>query len=129
MAHDKKISSKDLMARQRETSTKEFRRGKSPESFRGVVHCYRCGSERHRAAECMHKMPEGHRRDGQQGRIIPCNRCEALGHTRDCCSTSCNQQILRFGPIGGKPSWPSQRMGCTVPVRKQLPQVGLMKDS
>ena len=78
MAHGKKLSSKDVMVRRGET--REFARGKSPESFRAVVRCSCCGGERHRTAECVSRLPEGHRRDGQQGRRLFCNRCGAFGH-------------------------------------------------
>ena len=50
MAHDK-LSSKDVMARLGDTC--RFGRGKSPESFRAVVRCYRCGGEGHQAVECV----------------------------------------------------------------------------
>ena len=56
MAHDK-LSSKDVMARLGDTC--RFGRGKSPESFRAVVRCYRCGGEGHQAVECVPRMPEG----------------------------------------------------------------------
>ena len=73
MAHDKKLLSKDEIARRGDT--RGVGRGKSPESFRAVVRCYRCGGEVHRAAECVSRMLGGHRRDGQQGRRISCYRC------------------------------------------------------
>ena len=68
MAHDKKLSSKDVMARQGDT--RGFGRGKSTESFCAVVRCYCCGLKKHRAAKCVSRTPVGHRRDGQQGRRI-----------------------------------------------------------
>ena len=43
MAHDKKLSSKVVMAKRGDT--REFRRGRSPESFRAVVRCCRCDDE------------------------------------------------------------------------------------
>ena len=61
MAHDKKLSSKDVMAIRGDT--RGFGRGKSPESFRAIVRCYRCGGEGHRATECVSRMPKRHRRD------------------------------------------------------------------
>ena len=121
MAHDKKLSSKDVMARRGDT--RRFGKGKSPESFRAAVRCHRCGGEGHRAAECVFRIPEGHRRDGQQERKIPCYKCGAFGHeARDCCSTLRNQQASHSGPTGGRPSRPPQQVGCAVPVRKELPQ-------
>ena len=65
MAHDKKLSSKNVMARR--GNARGLGRGKSPENFRAVVRCYRCGGEEHRAVECVSRMPEVHRRDGLQG--------------------------------------------------------------
>ena len=127
MAHDKKLSSKDVMARREDT--RGLKREKSPESFRALVCCYRCGSEGHRVAECVSRMPVGHRRDGQQGRRISFYRCGAFGHeTRDCRSTLRNQLISRSGPTVGKPSEPLQLVGCAVRVRKELPQARLMED-
>ena len=120
MAHDKKLSSKDMMARRGDT--RGFGREKSPESFRAAVRCHRCGGEGHRAAECVSRMPEGHRRDAQQGRRIPCYRCGAFGHeARDCRFTLRNQQTSRSLPTGGKPLKPLQRVGCAVRVKKELP--------
>ena len=94
------------------------------------MRCYRCGAEGHQAAECMSRMPEGHRRERQQGRRkIPCNRCEAFGHEAPGChSTLRNQQTSRSGPTGGKPSRPLLRVGCDVRVRKELPQARLTED-
>ena len=126
MAHDKKLSSKDVKARQGDT--RGFGRGKSPESFRAVVRC-RCGGEGHQAAECVSRMSEEHRRDGQQGRRVPCYRCGAFRHeAKNCRSTLRNQQTSRSRPTGGKPSGPSQRVECAVRVRKELPQARLMED-
>ena len=106
MAHDHKLSREDVMTRQGDT--REFGRGKSPESFRAVVRCNRCGGEGHRAAECVSRMPEGHRRDGQERRIS-CKRCEAFEHeARDCRFTLRNEQTSRSGPTGGKQSGPPQ---------------------
>ena len=113
----------------RRGDTRRFGRGKSPKSFRAIVRCYHCGGEGHRAAECVSTMPEGHRRDGQQGRRILCNRCGAFGHeARGCRSTLRNQQISRSGPAGGKVSGPQLGVGCAVHVKKELPQAKLMKD-
>ena len=42
------------------------------------MRCYCCGGERHRATECMSRMPEGHRREGQQGRRIRATNVELL---------------------------------------------------
>ena len=67
MAHHKKLSSKDVMARR--GNTRSFGKRNNPESFRAVVRCYRC-SERRVAAESMSRMPQGHRRDGQLARRI-----------------------------------------------------------
>ena len=78
MAHDKKLSSNDVMARRGDT--RGFGRGKSLKSFCAAVCCYCCGGEGHRAAECVSRMPERHCRDGQQGRRIPCYSCGAFGH-------------------------------------------------
>ena len=126
-AHDKKLSSKDVMARRGDT--RGLGRGKSPESFRAVVRCYRCGGEGHRAAECVPRMPEGHRRDGQQKRI-PCNRCGSFERkARNCRSTFRHQQTSQSGPTEGKPLGPLQPVGCAVRVRKALPQARLMKNN
>ena len=91
MARDKKLSSKDVMARHGDR--RGFGIGKSPESFHAVVRCNRCGGEGHRAAECVSRIPQGHRKDGQQGRRIPCFRiCGGLGReARNCRSTLRNQ--------------------------------------
>ena len=127
MVHGKKLSSKDVMVRRGET--RGFGRGKSPESFGAVVRCSRCGGERHRAAKCVSRLPEGHRRDGQQGRKLFCNRCGAFGHgARDCRSTLGNQQISRSGFTGGKASRSPLRVGCAMRVRKELPPVRLTED-
>ena len=69
MAHDKKLSSKDVMARRGDA--REFGRGKSPEC------CCRWGDEGHRATVCI-GMPEGHCRDGQQRRRILVTDVELL---------------------------------------------------
>ena len=127
MAHDEKLSSKDVMARRGDT--RGFGRGKTPERFHAVVRCYRCDGEGYRAAECVSRMTERHRRDGQQERRIPCYRCGAFGHeARDCRSTLRNQQTSNSGPAGGKPSGTPQQVGCAVRVRKELPQTRLMED-
>ena len=120
MANDKNLSSKDVVAKQGDT--KGLGRRKSPESLRAVVGCYCCGSKGHRAAESVSRMPEGHRRDGQQGRKIFCNRCEAFRReTRNYRFTLRNQQTSRSRLAGSKPSGPTQRVRCAVRVRKELP--------
>ena len=53
----------------------------------------------------------------------------SIGHeARDCRCILRNQQTSRSGPTGGKPSGPPQRMGCAVPIRKELPQARLTED-
>ena len=69
MAHDKKLSRKHVIARRGDT--RGFEKEKSPESFRAIVRCNRCGGEGHRAAECVSRMPGWHRRDGQEGKKFP----------------------------------------------------------
>ena len=113
----------------RRGNTRGFGRGRSPESFRAVARCYRCGGEGHRAAECVFRLLEGHRRDGQQGRRISCNRCGAFEHeARDCPSTLRNQQTSGSGPTGGKPSGPPERVRCALRVRNESPQDRLTED-
>ena len=74
-------------------------------------------------------MPEGHRRDEQQGRRILCYKCGAFGDkARDCRSTLRIQQTSRSGPTGDKPLGPPQLVVCAVRVWKELPQARLMED-
>ena len=74
-------------------------------------------------------MPEGHRRDGQQRKRIPCYRRGAFGREiRDCRCTLRNQQTSRFGPFEGKPSAPIQRVEYDVRVRKELLQARLKEN-
>ena len=109
IAYDKKLSGK-----RRDDETRRYEgiwKRKSLKSFRVVVRCYRCCGEGHRVVECVSRMPQGHYRDGQQGRRIPCCRScmgaemtegmpVATGKVGDkcvevLCDTGCNEVIIR----------------------------------
>ena len=116
LAHDKKLSSSQS---RREDVKNRSRRGNS-ERPRSTVQCFRCGGKRHRATECVSRMPDGRRREGERyERRFSCQKCDGYGHeARDCRSAPCNHHALRPGPNGSKPPTLVHRVGCAVEIRE-----------
>ena len=101
MAHNKKLSS----SQSRREDLKNGSRGGNLERFRSALQCFRCGGEGHRATECVPRMPDERRREGERyERRFSCQKCGGYGHeARDCRSTPRNHHAQRPGPNGAKP--------------------------
>ena len=102
----------------------------NPERPRSALQCFQCGGEGHRATECVSRMPDGHRREGERyERRFPCQKCGGYWHeARDCRSTQCNHHIQRPGPNGSKPTPSVHRAGCAVEIR-ELPRMNSEKET
>ena len=93
MAHNKKFSS----SQSRREDVKNGSRGENSERPRCAVQCFRCGGEGHRATECVSRMPDEHRREGERyGRRFSCQKRGGYGHkARDCRFAPRNHHALR----------------------------------
>ena len=119
MAHNKKLSS----SQSRREDVKNGSRGGNSDRPRSALQCFRCGGKGHRATECVSRMPDGRRREGERyERRFSCQKCGGYGHeARDCRSTPRNHHAQRPGPNGAKPPPSVHRAGCAVEIR-ELPQ-------
>ena len=126
MAHNKKLSS----SQSRQEDVKNGSRGGNSERPRSAVQCFRCGGEGHRATECVSRMPDGRRREGERHeRRFSCQKCGGYGHeARDCRSTPRNHHAQRPGPNGSKPPPSVHRAGCAVEIR-ELPRMNSEKET
>ena len=119
-ARNKKLSS----SQSRREDVKNGSRGGNSERPRSAVQCFRCGGEGHRATECVSRMPDGRRREGERyERRFSCQKCGGYGHeAKDCRrSTRRNHHAQCPGPNGSKPPPSVHRVGCVVEIR-ELPQ-------
>ena len=126
MAHNKKLSS----SQSRREDVKNESRGGNSDRPRSALQCLRCSGEGHRATECVSRMPDGRRREGERyERKFSCQKCGGYGHeARDCCSTPRNHHAQRPGPNGAKPPPSVHRAGCAVEIR-ELPRMNLEEET
>ena len=126
MPHNKKISS----SQSRREDVKNGSRGENSERSRSALQCFRCGGEGHRAIECVSRMPDGRRREGERyERRFLCQKCGGYRHeARDCRSTPCNHHTQHPGPNGSKPPPSVHRAGCAVEIR-ELPRMNSEKET
>ena len=109
MAHNKKLSS----SQSRREDVKNENRGGNSERPCSAVQCFRCGGKGHRATECVSRIPDGRRREGERyEKRFSCQKCGGYGHeARDCRSTPRNHHAQRPGPNGSKPPPSMYRAG------------------
>ena len=95
-----------------------------------AAHCFECGGEGHRATECISRMPDERRREGERYETrFSCQKCGGYGHeARDCRSMPRNHHIQRPGPNGSKPPPSVHRAGCAVEIR-ELPRMNSEKET
>ena len=119
MAHNKKLSSKDLIRRGENLDVSENER--SPERPRKILNCYRCRGEGHCAVDCLSKVLNGCCPSGNQRNT--CYRCGGLGlESRDFRSVLRSQPSQRSGPSGAKPPVQVHQVGCAVKLPEAPPQ-------
>ena len=94
------------------------------ETPRCAVQCFRCSGEGHRATECVSRMPDGRRREGEKyERRFSSQKCGGYGYeARGCRFTPRNHDAQRPGPNGSKPQPSVHRAGCAVEIR-ELPRM------
>ena len=126
MAHNKKLSS----SQSRQEDVKNGSRGGNSDRPRSALQCFRCGGEGHRATECVSRMPDGRRIEGERyKRTFSCQKCGGYGHkARDFRFTPRNHHAQRPGPNGAKPPLSVRRVGCAVEIR-ELPRMNSEKET
>ena len=124
MAHNKKLSS----SQSRREDVKNGSRGGNSERPRSALQCFQCGGKGHCATECISRMPDGRRREGERyERRFSCQKCGGFGHgARDCRSTPRNYHLQCPGPNRSKPPPSIHRAGCAVEI-PELPQMNSKK--
>ena len=126
MARNKKLSS----SQSRREDVKNGSRGGNSEIPRSALQCFQCGGEGHSATECVSRMPDGRRREGERyERRISCQKCGGYGHeSRDCRSTPHNHHAQHPGPNGSKLPPLVHRAVCAVEIR-ELPRMNSKKET
>ena len=126
IAHNKKLSS----SQSRQEDVKNGSRGGNSERPCSAVQCFRCGSEGHLATECVSRMADGRRREGERYETrFSCQKCGGYGHeARDCCSTPGNHHTQCPGLNGSEPPSSVHRVGCAVVIR-ELPRMNVEKET
>ena len=126
MARNKKLSS----LQSRRENMKNGSRGGNLERPRSAVQCFRCGGKGHRATECVSRMPDWRRREGERyERRLSCQKCGGYGHeATDCRSMPCNHHAQHPGPNDSKPPPSVHRAGYAVEIR-ELPRMSSEKET